>query len=55
LSHLVAPGLGAHCRRKLAGFKVPKDLVVLSELWRNLSGKILKRLLHQATTGRDKS
>ena len=40
--------LQEHCRRKLAGFKVPKDLIVLAELPRNPSGKILKRLLREA-------
>jgi len=44
--------LQEHCRRKLAGFKVPKDLIVLAELPRNPSGKILKRLLREAMAGR---
>jgi fatty-acyl-CoA synthase len=44
--------LQEHCRRKLAGFKVPKDLIVLAELPRNPSGKILKRLLREAIAGR---
>jgi acyl-CoA synthetase (AMP-forming)/AMP-acid ligase II len=47
--------LQTHCRRKLAGFKVPKDLIVLAELPRNPSGKILKRLLREAMGGRDNS
>jgi fatty-acyl-CoA synthase len=47
--------LQAHCRRKLAGFKVPKDLIVLAELPRNPSGKILKRQLREALGGGDKS
>jgi len=37
--------LQRHCRNKLAGFKVPKDLLVRGELPRNPSGKILKRVL----------
>src|SRR5262249_38272238 len=37
--------LQAPCRAKLAGFKVPKDLLLRSELPRNPSGKILKRVL----------
>jgi len=47
--------LQEHCRRKLAGFKVPKDLIVLAELPRNPSGKVLKRLLREAIGGREKS
>jgi fatty-acyl-CoA synthase len=39
--------LQQHCRRKLAGFKVPKDLVMRTELPRNPSGKILKRVLRE--------
>ncbi|GAJ96712.1 AMP-binding protein [Agrobacterium rhizogenes] len=34
-----------HCEKSLAKFKCPKDLVVLSELPRNPSGKVLKRVL----------
>lgn len=34
-----------HCRKHLAGFKVPKEVRVLAELPRNPSGKILKRVL----------
>jgi fatty-acyl-CoA synthase len=47
--------LQEHCRRKLAGFKVPKDLIVRAELPRNPSGKILKRLLREAIAASDKS
>lgn len=39
--------LTAHCRAKLAGFKVPKDLVIRDSLPRNPSGKILKRVLRE--------
>jgi len=37
--------LREHCRRKLAGFKVPKELIVRAELPHSPSGKILKRIL----------
>ena len=37
--------LATHCRAQLAGFKVPKQLIVREELPRNPSGKVLKRLL----------
>ena len=37
--------LQQHCRAKLAGFKMPKELIVRTELPRNPSGKILKRAL----------
>ena len=33
----------AHCRTKLAGFKVPKRVIVIDQMPRNASGKILKR------------
>jgi fatty-acyl-CoA synthase len=39
--------LTAHCRSKLAGFKVPKDLMLRDSLPRNPSGKILKRILRE--------
>ena len=32
-----------HCRTRLAGFKVPKRVIVIAEMPRNASGKILKR------------
>ena len=34
-----------HCRRQLARFKVPKDVVLIEALPRNPSGKVLKREL----------
>lgn len=37
--------LQAHCRKHLAGFKVPRGLIVRDVLPRNPSGKILKRKL----------
>ncbi|MHB0953477.1 MAG: AMP-binding protein [Allorhizobium sp.] len=36
-----------HCRARLAGFKCPKDMVVLAQLPRNPSGKVLKRILRE--------
>jgi fatty-acyl-CoA synthase len=35
---LALEALQAHCRRKLAGFKVPKQLIVRTDLPRNPSG-----------------
>lgn len=37
--------LTAHCRARLAAFKVPKQLVLRDALPRNPSGKVLKRVL----------
>lgn len=39
--------LVAHCRAQLAGFKTPKEVVLLASLPRNESGKVLKRDLRQ--------
>lgn len=36
-----------HCRTRLAGFKCPKAMVVLAQLPRNPSGKVLKRTLRE--------
>jgi acyl-CoA synthetase (AMP-forming)/AMP-acid ligase II len=47
---LTLEALQDYCRRKLAGFKVPKELIVRPDLPRNPSGKILKRLLRQDFT-----
>jgi len=44
-----------HCRQHLAGYKVPRRLEVLSELPRQPTGKLYKRLLrdpHWEGTGR---
>ncbi|WP_300683499.1 AMP-binding protein [Nocardioides sp.] len=38
-----AEALTAYCRERLANFKVPRELVVLTEFPRNASGKILKK------------
>lgn len=37
--------LRAHCRQKLAGYKVPKEIRVLEALPRNATGKIVRRKL----------
>jgi len=42
---LAMPDLTDHCRAHLAGFKVPKQLVIRDSLPRNPSGKVLKRIL----------
>jgi fatty-acyl-CoA synthase len=39
--------LETHCRSRLAGYKVPKHLIVRDSLPRNPSGKVLKRLLRE--------
>jgi acyl-CoA synthetase (AMP-forming)/AMP-acid ligase II len=46
---LTLEALQDYCRRKLAGFKVPKELIVRTDLPRNPSGKILKRVLREAS------
>jgi fatty-acyl-CoA synthase len=42
---LKLPDLTDHCRRHLAAFKVPKQLIIRDSLPRNPSGKVLKRVL----------
>jgi fatty-acyl-CoA synthase len=44
-ARLAMPDLAEHCRARLAGFKVPKDLIIRDSLPRNPSGKVLKRVL----------
>lgn len=46
--------LVAHCREHLAGFKVPKEVHVLTQLPRNPSGKVLKRVLREQLDGEEK-
>lgn len=47
--------LQAHCRGQLAGFKIPKGLVLRDALPRNPSGKVLKRVLREElSAGGDK-
>ena len=40
--------LDAWCRNQLAGFKVPKDFVTVSQLPRNAMGKVDRRTLQRA-------
>ncbi|MBA4866338.1 hypothetical protein H1V43_34505 [Streptomyces sp. PSKA54] len=40
----------AFCKTRLANFKVPRRVVIVGELPRNASGKILKRQLRRAAT-----
>jgi fatty-acyl-CoA synthase len=42
---LELPDLTDHCRKHLAAFKVPKQLILRDNLPRNPSGKVLKRVL----------
>ena len=44
--------LAAHCRAQLAGFKVPKQLILRDVLPRNPSGKVLKRVLRDELSGK---
>lgn len=37
----------AHCRERLAGFKVPKEVRIVGELPKNASMKVLKRVLRE--------
>jgi acyl-CoA synthetase (AMP-forming)/AMP-acid ligase II len=39
------------CRKRLAGFKVPREVSFVSELPRNVGGKILKNALRDSLTG----
>ena len=39
--------LAAYCRERLAGYKTPKTIVVVEQLPKNASGKILKRNLRE--------
>ena len=44
---LTAADVAAHCRERLANFKVPRHIEFRTELPRNPSGKPLKRLLRE--------
>jgi fatty-acyl-CoA synthase len=39
--------LAAHCVRRLAKFKVPRNFVLVDALPRNATGKVLKTVLRQ--------
>jgi acyl-CoA synthetase (AMP-forming)/AMP-acid ligase II len=41
-----------YCKEKMAGFKVPKKVVVLKEIPRNPSGKVLKNVLRKQMSER---
>ena len=41
-----------HCRRQLAGYKLPQRLEVVEALPRNSMGKVLKRALAQSLAAR---
>jgi acyl-CoA synthetase (AMP-forming)/AMP-acid ligase II len=43
----------AHCRERLANFKVPRQVTFVGELPRNLAGKVLKQVLRQATPDKE--
>ncbi len=43
--------LAAHCRKLLAGPKVPRNFVFLDSLPRNPTGKVLKRELREMSPG----
>ncbi len=36
-----------HCRTRLAGYKVPKDVEFIAALPRNAAGKVLRRALRE--------
>jgi len=44
-TRLTEDELRAHCKSQLAGFKVPRQLILRESLPRNPSGKVLKRVL----------
>jgi len=46
---LAAEEIIAHCSKKLARFKVPKEVEFIDALPRNPSGKVLKRQLRDRT------
>ena len=51
-THLTIEEVDLHCRKHLAGFKVPKELRIVDALPRNPSGKVLKRVLRQGDSAR---
>ena len=48
---LDAAAIVAHCRARLAGFKVPKSVVLVEALPRTASGKVQKHLLRGSDSG----
>ena len=40
--------IAAFCRERLANFKVPREIIIVTEFPRNGTGKILKSALHPA-------
>jgi acyl-CoA synthetase (AMP-forming)/AMP-acid ligase II len=46
--------LRAWCRERLAGYKVPRRVVVVEELPRNPTGKILRRALSERVKAEQK-
>ncbi len=38
-----------HCRQNLAGYKVPQRVIVLEEMPRNTSGKVVRATLRKLT------
>lgn len=47
-----APSILLHCRRNLAGYKVPQRVIVLEEMPRNTSGKVVKAALRKLAAAR---
>jgi fatty-acyl-CoA synthase len=54
-AQLTRAELELHCREHLAGFKVPRQLVMRESLPRNPSGKVLKRVLRDELAAKDKT
>lgn len=46
-AELTVAELATHCRERLAGYKAPKQIVLVEALPKNASGKVLKRELRQ--------
>ena len=44
-THVADSELAAHCRARLAGFKVPKEFIRVDELPRNAAGKLQRAKL----------
>jgi acyl-CoA synthetase (AMP-forming)/AMP-acid ligase II len=48
--HVDVDEVRAFCRERLAGYKCPREIVIVDELPRNTVGKILKRVLRERVT-----